>query len=152
MKILISACLMGEPVRYDGSHNILSLNDLKSLKENLELVPFCPEMEGGLDTPRIPAEILKDKVINQNGEDVTKAFEKGAQKALEVCRKEEITIALLKSKSPSCGNNEIYDGTFSKKLINSSGVTAAALKEADISVYNEEELDKLMEYLKQIKE
>lgn len=152
MKILISACLMGEPVRYDGSHNILSLGDLKSLKEEFGLIPFCPEMEGGLDTPRIPAEILDGRVINQNGEDVTKAFEKGAQKALEMCRKEGITAALLKSKSPSCGNNEIYDGKFSKNLINASGVTAGALLEAGISVFNEEEIDKLLEYLKQIKE
>ncbi len=147
MKILVSACLLGEPVRYDGNHNILSLDVLKQLKSKHQLFSFCPEIEGGLETPRIPAEILNSKVINQSGEDVTKQFEQGANKALTLCQEENIKVALLKAKSPSCGSNKIYDGTFSKVLIDESGITAKKLLDNGIAVYNEEELESFLTFL-----
>ncbi len=147
MKILISSCLLGEPVRYDGNHNILSVDVLKELKTEHQLFSFCPEVEGGLDTPRVPAEILKDKVINQSGEDVTQQFEQGANKALALCQKENIKVALLKAKSPSCGSNKIYDGTFSKVLVNENGITAKKLLDNGIAVFNEEELENFLIFL-----
>ena len=161
MKILVSSCLLGEDVRYDGNNSSIALNpkfsfSLKELFMDIlcenEIYSFCPEVAGGLPIPRIPAEIIKqDKpflVQNENGEDVTINFLLGAKKALDLCKEENIKVALLKSKSPSCGNNEIYDGTFSKTLVNSQGLTAKLLKENGIEVFNEKELKELEKFIK----
>jgi uncharacterized protein YbbK (DUF523 family) len=117
-----------------------------------EIYSFCPEVSGGLPIPRIPAEIVKrDKpfiVQNQNGEDVTINFLLGAKKALDLCKEENIKVALLKANSPSCGNIKIYDGTFSKNLIDSEGLTAKLLKENGIEVFNENQLKELQKYIK----
>ena len=161
MKILVSSCLLGEDVKYDGGNNSVALNpkisfSLKELFMDIlcenEIYSFCPEVSGGLKTPRTPAEIVKrDKpfiVQTQNGEDVTINFLLGAKKALDLCKEENIKVALLKSKSPSCGNGQIYDGTFSETLIDGFGLSAKLLKENGIEVFNEKELKELAKFIK----
>ena len=110
------------------------------LKNTKRLVPVCPEELGGLSTPRIPSEIKDGKVINKEGEDVTAFFEKGAQKALEIARKEGVRVAILKQGSPSCGSKRICDGTFSGKKISGEGIAARKLIENGIPVFDETEV------------
>jgi uncharacterized protein YbbK (DUF523 family) len=139
MKIIVSACLLGCNCRYDGNHSFnKKVNDF--IKGH-EVFLVCPEVEGGLPTPRIPAEINKDrKVINKEGQDVTSYFEKGAKECLKVALNNQVDLAILKARSPSCGNKEIYDGTFSGKLIKGQGIFAKYLKKHNIKIINEEEL------------
>jgi len=146
VKILVSSCLLGKNVRYDGKNNLI---DHKIFQEN-QIFPICPEVDGGLPTPRPPSEIVKDKIINIHGEDVSKFFQNGANLALSLAKKQGIKIAILKSKSPSCGKDKIYDGSFSKKLISGDGLTAKILKENGIKVFDETELDKAREYIKNL--
>ena len=141
-KILISACLVGDKVKYNGGDNLSSKID--ALLEKYELVPFCPEVEGGLSIPRSPSERVEDRVMNMDGEDVTDEFYKGAELAYNICLFLKIKKAILKEKSPSCGSKIIYDGTFSHKEINGMGVTAEYLKEKGITIYNEDEIDSLL--------
>ena len=108
MIILVSACLLGDKVRYDGTDK---QNDfVVSLKENHTLIPVCPENLGGLKSPRLPSEIVNDKVLRKDGLDLSDNFISGAMKAYEIADKSKIDFAVLKSKSPSCGYQEIYDG------------------------------------------
>ena len=141
-KILISACLVGDKTRYDGKSNYHPL--VKQLLEKYELVPFCSEVEGGLSIPRKPSEIVKDKVINKDGKDVTRNYVSGAQKALNICKYLDIKIAILKDKSPSCGSKTIYDGSFSHKEVKGMGVTAEYLTKKGIKVISEDEIDSLL--------
>ena len=141
-KILISACLVGDKVKYDGHSNYNE--KVKLLLEKYELVPFCPEVEGGLPTPRHPSERVKDRVKMDNGKDVTKNFDKGAELALNICLYLGIKVAILKEGSPSCGSHKIYDGTFSHKLKDGQGVTAELLERKGIKVISEEEIDTLL--------
>ena len=141
-RILISACLVGDNVKYDGGNNKNPL--IEKLLEKYELVPFCPEVEGGLPIPRHPAEQRGEQVVNDLDEDVTGAFERGADLALNICLYLKIKKAILKERSPSCGSHEIYDGSFSHKTIPGMGVTAALLKRKGIEVYNEEEIASLL--------
>ena len=141
MKILVSACLLGEPCRYDGKSKPNSA--VISLKENHILIPVCPEVLGGLKTPRIPAEVQGEKVVRSDGYDVTKEYLKGARITLDIAKKEGVQIAILKSKSPSCGNKQIYDGTFSRRLIDGKGITVKHLEENGIKVIDENELEKI---------
>lgn len=141
-RILISACLVGDNVKYDGGNNKSPLID--KLLEKYELIPFCPEVEGGLKTPRSPSEIKDDRVINQEGQDVTMAFERGAELAFNICLFLKIKKVILKERSPSCGSNEIYDGSFSHKVISGMGITARYLKEKGIEVYTENDIDSLL--------
>ncbi len=141
MKILVSACLLGEPCRYDGKSK--PNEAVISLKETHTLIPICPEVLGGLKTPRIFAEVKGERVVRADGRDVTCEYNKGAQIALDTAKREGISVAILKSKSPSCGNEQIYDGTFSRCLINGKGITARLLEENGIRVINEQELTKL---------
>ena len=148
MNILVSSCLLGEYVRYDGNHN--KIDSLESILSAYNLIPFCPEVEGGLPIPREPAEIINNTVLTKQNQDVTQAFEKGAQKALALCIQKEVKVALLKAKSPSCGNTMIYDGSFSGRLIEAQGITAKLLSENGIKVFNETQLKQLEAYLKTI--
>ena len=141
-KILISACLVGDKTKYDGRSNYNPL--IKELLELYELVPFCPEVEGGLKTPRDPSEIKGDKVISNKGRDVTRFFNEGAERALNICKYLDIKLAILKEGSPSCGSNEIYDGTFSNRKIKGEGITAALLRKNGIKVINESEIESLL--------
>jgi len=155
VKLLISSCLLGNPVRYDALSKKCNNPFFEKILKFCELYPVCPEVDGGLPIPRPPSEIVffqddKFKLINKNGEDVTSFFEKGAKNALEIALKNGIKVALLKSKSPSCGNDFVYDGTFSSTLIKGKGVTAYLLEKYGIKVFNENELEKLWDYLKSI--
>ena len=142
-KILISACLVGDKTKYDGSSNYHPL--VRDLLQKYELVPFCPECEGGLPTPRKPSERTKDgHVINNAGKDVTKAFHLGAEKALNICKYFDIKVAILKERSPSCGKYQQYDGTFTGRKIKGEGVTCELLRQNGIKIYNEEEIEELL--------
>ena len=141
-KILISACLVGDKVKYNGGDNLSDKID--ALLEKYELVPFCPEVEGGLSIPRSPSERKGDQVINADGEDVTDSFLKGAELAFNICLFLKIKKVILKEKSPSCGSKNIYDGTFTHREISGMGVTAEYLKEKGITIYSEEDIDSLL--------
>ena len=143
MKILVSACLLGTPCRYDGQSK--PVPDLEKLgAAGHILVPVCPEVLGGLDTPRPPAELQPDgRVVNRAGEDVTAPYRKGAELALELARSEGCTLAVLKAKSPSCGCHQVYDGSFTGQLVTGQGVAARLLEESGIRVADETELDML---------
>ncbi len=142
--LLVSACLLGADCRYDGNGN--QVNEILDLKDSFRLVPVCPEILGGLSVPRAASERLGDKVINNQGEDVTAAFAKGAQKAKQLYQDFLCDAAVLKAKSPSCGVGEIYDGSFNRRLIPGNGVTAELLIQNGIAVFTEKELDKLHKY------
>jgi len=141
-KILISACLVGDKTNYKGQGNYCP--DVEKLKEKYELLVFCPEVEGGLKTPRLPNEIRGDEVVRQDGKLVTKQFNDGAHKALALCQYLGITKAVLKENSPSCGTHKIHNGYFNDMKIPGMGVTAKLLKEHGIEVYSENEIDKLL--------
>ena len=143
-KLLISACLIGENCKYSGGSNALQEQQLRQLQMCYELIPVCPEQLGGLPTPRTPAERRGDRVITRDGRDVTAEFYAGAGKVLGIARDQKIGKALLKSRSPSCGRDRIYDGTFTGTLIRGNGVTAQTLIERGISVYTEEEIAQLV--------
>lgn len=136
MKIMVSACLLGDNVKYDGNNNYNQ--ELVDFLKDYEVIKICPEIFGGLDIPRIPAEILQDKVINKEGRDVTNYFNEGALKTLEIAKKNNVTVAILKRNSPSCGFNTIYDGTFTHNIIKGDGITAKLLNENGIKVLNED--------------
>ena len=131
-KILVSACLIGTNCKYSGGNNY-SEEVMEYLKD-YEIIPICPEQLGGLPTPRPASEIIGDKVINNEGTDVTSNYQKGAEEALKIAKLLGIKKALLKAKSPSCGNGKIYDGTFSGTLIDGDGITTKLLKENNIEV------------------
>ena len=125
---LISACLCGIPCRMDGASKPVPA--LVELAARGEAIPVCPEVLGGLPTPRPASERQPDgRVVNCEGRDVTVRFRRGAVRALEICLQNGCTCAILKSRSPSCGVDRIYDGTFSGRIIEGSGVFAAALRE-----------------------
>ncbi len=140
-KLLISACLLGMPCRYNGTHK--KLGNLNQLAERYELVGVCPETLGGLKIPRLPCEQKEGKVYAKDGIDCSPAFDLGARRTLAIALKSGAKIALLKERSPSCGVNQIYDGTFSDTKIKGMGVAAALLKANGIRVYSEEEMNQL---------
>lgn len=133
MKILVSACLLGVSCRYDGTGEIRET--VRELMKNHQLVPVCPEILGGLKTPRCPAERRGDKVVTKEGEDVTEAYRRGAEETLKLAELFGCSGAILKERSPSCGCGKIYDGTFTKTLIEGDGVTAQLLKAHGISIF-----------------
>lgn len=149
-KVLVSACLLGQPVRYDGRASGHP-DVLQAWQREGRVVPLCPEVAGGLPTPRPPAEIPGGQggavldgdaqVVTIVGEDVSAAFLAGARLALELVRRHGIRVAVLKSGSPSCGNRLVYDGTFSGSKINGEGVTSALLRREGVLVFSELELD-----------
>lgn len=149
MKVLVSACLLGAPVRYDGRDKKCDDAILKRWIEEGRVVSVCPEVLGGLGTPRQPAEIVGGgrQVVTREGEDVTRAFEDGALAAAAEAALHGIRIAVLKSGSPSCGSSFVYDGTFSKTRVAGDGVTAALLRQRGIAVFSELELEAAAEYL-----
>ncbi len=148
-KIVISACLIGVQCRYNGLDS-KSEQVTQEFGAN-ELIPICPEQLGGLPTPRPPAEIVgedgddvldgKARVVTADGEDKTEAFLCGAHRALEIAQAHDATHAMLKSKSPSCGCGQIYDGSFSGNLTNGVGVTAALFRRHGIQIITEKDLE-----------
>ena len=143
MNILISRCLLGEPCRYDGqSKPVPAVEELR--RAGHTLIPVCPEVLGGLPTPRPPAECQPDgRVVNRAGMDVTGAYLAGARAALELARMNRCEVAILKAKSPSCGSSQVYDGSFSRTLVPGQGTAARLLREAGIRVLDETQLDQL---------
>ena len=136
MKIMVSACLLGDNVKYDGTNN--KNDDLIKFLKDYEVIKICPEILGGLSIPRISSEIKNNKVFNEKGIDVTKEFVLGAEKTLEIAKKNNIKIAILKKNSPSCGSRKVYDGTFSHTLTQGDGITVKMLKNNGIIVYDED--------------
>jgi len=144
-KLLISACLMGDNVKYDGGNNLIE--ELEELSKKFEFIPVCPEVMGGMTIPRMPCEITSFnplKIENEFGINMADHFLDGARQTLALAQQHGVKYALLKSNSPSCGNKNIYDGTFSGKLIEQSGVTAKFLLDHGIKVYNEDEICQLL--------
>ena len=140
-KLLVSACLLGISCRYDGASK--PCPSVIALKERYDLVPFCPEIYGGLPTPRIPAEQCEGGVFNKAGADVTQAYLKGANEAVTLAELLGCKKAILKQNSPSCGTKCVYDGTFSGTLKNGMGTAAEALKQAGLTLFDETETEKL---------
>ena len=147
-KMLVSACLMGRPVRYDGRDKALASTLLERWVEEGRVIAFCPELAGGLPVPRAPAEIRADgRVVDSAGSDVTAAFEEGARQALDLAQAEGCRFALLTDGSPSCGSSFIYDGSFSGTRMAGTGITAALLERNGIRVFTPDriaELDQLL--------
>ena len=135
--LLISACLLGEPCRYDGRSKSLPEEKLQILRQRYELIPVCPEEAGGLSTPRAPSERRGDRVVNRAGEDVSAQFARGAACALKLAREHGCRLALLKERSPSCGSGEIYDGSFTGTLVPGDGVAAERLKAEGVEILGE---------------
>ena len=138
MKILVSACLLGQKCKYDGGDN--RNERVLEFARGHEVIPVCPELEGGLPVPRIPCEIVDGIVKNRIGENKDREFREGARKCLEIALAEKADLAILQSRSPSCGVNRIYDGTFGGKLIPGNGVFAALLIENGIKVIDAEDI------------
>lgn len=131
-KILVSACLAGVNCKYDGGNN--QHEKIVDLIRNKDVILVCPEQLGGLKTPRPAAERVKDKVVTKEGNDVTTEYQRGAQEVLNIAKKFNVKKAIFKSRSPSCGINEIYDGTFSHTLKSRDGVTSELLRKNGIEV------------------
>ncbi len=142
MNILVSACLLGVNCRYDGKGKFIE--QLDALKEKHHLIPICPEIFGGLETPRQPAEKIKDKIITKTGKDVTNNYKKGANEVLKLAKFYDCQLAILKERSPSCGCGKIYDGTFSGTLTDGNGITAQLLIENGIAVIGESQIEALL--------
>ena len=136
MRVAISACLLGAPVRYDGGSKPVS--EVLELAEKVDVVRVCPETASGLPVPRPPAEQLGGRVLLADGRDVTAEFDLGAQRSLDAVRRSPVRLAVLKAKSPSCGVGLVYDGTYSGRLVPGQGVFAARLEREGICVVTEE--------------
>ncbi|GAA1831987.1 DUF523 domain-containing protein [Actinomadura chokoriensis] len=156
-RILVSSCLAGRPVRYDGAAKPVEADLFERWRAEGRLIPFCPEISGGLTVPRPPAEIVGGdggdvldgtaRILTGTGEDVTDEFLRGARLALETARRSGARTALLKEGSPSCGTHRIYDGTFTGTPAPGTGVTTALLERAGIKVFAETDLAPVQAHL-----
>ena len=139
--ILISACLLGVACRYDGCSKPLDREVIEALKKKYHLIPICPEIMGGLTTPRLPSEISSNgKVLRCDGTDVTENYSRGAKEALRLAGIFDCRGAIMKERSPACGSGKIYDGTFTKTLTDGNGVAADLLKRNGLIVIGETEI------------
>jgi uncharacterized protein YbbK (DUF523 family) len=155
--ILVSACLLGNPVRYNSTDLLIEHPLFQKWQAENRLISICPEVAGGMSVPRAPAEIQKgdgksvlggkSRVLDKQGTDVTNAFIRGALQALKMALDNNCVAAILTEHSPSCGSNMIYDGTFSRKKINGVGVTTSLLEQNQIPVFNQEQLEDLENHL-----
>ena len=132
MKIMVSACLMGRNCKYNGGNNLNK--KVMELSKGNEIIQVCPEEMGGLATPRVPSEIVNGRAMARDGHDVDSEFRSGAEKCLEIAEREKPDLIVLQSRSPSCGVNEIYDGTFTGSLIPGQGITAKLLMQHGVHV------------------
>ena len=150
-KVLMSACLLGQEVRYDGKAKTLTAEIVTLWMDERRVVSVCPEVQAGMSIPRFPAEIIagdgkavlqgKADVVDKDGETVTDYFVRGANIALELCRRFDVKVAVLTESSPSCGSSSIYDGTFTGEKISGAGVTATLLRENGIQVFSQHEIE-----------
>lgn len=138
MKILVSACLMGQNCKYNGGNNYSE--KVMEFVTGHEVIAVCPESLGGLPIPRVPSEIKDGTVINREGVSVDREFREGAQKALKIALDNDVDLAILQSRSPSCGTKEVYDGTFSGTKIPGKGIFAQLLADAGIKAVDPEDL------------
>ena len=138
MKVLVSACIMGVNCKYNGKNNenIAAMNFLK----DKEVISICPEVLAGMKIPRSCAEIVDGRVVDENGNDVSLEYDKAVAVALSKIQNEEIDLVILKSRSPTCGLNQKYDGSFTGKLIPGMGLFAKALKQRGYNVIDVEEI------------
>ncbi len=141
--LLVSACLLGVNCRYDGKNNLIE--QLDKLKEKYNLIPVCPEVFGGMATPRKPVEKVEVHFCNRDGENFDREFIGGAKEAVKIARICDCKKALLQVRSPSCGHGLIYDGTFSKTLIPGNGIAADLLDQAGIEIFSSNDIDKLLD-------
>lgn len=149
-KILVSACLLGRRVRYDGDAKTISSKILSQWQAEGRVVSVCPEVDAGLPTPRLPAEIIAGdgasvlagsaQVVDHGGENLTEAFLRGASLALQLCQRYAIKVAVLTEHSPSCGSTHIYDGSFSGAKRPGAGVTAVLLRQHGVRVFGQHEI------------
>lgn len=149
--VLVSSCLLGDCVRYDGSNVLRSENSLREVLGKYRIMKICPEVEGGLSIPRSPAEIVggtarevvegSAQVITKDGRNVTREFMAGAEKVLQICMREDIKLAVLTENSPSCGSTMVYDGTFSGSKISGEGVSSALLRKNGVTVCSQYDLE-----------
>jgi uncharacterized protein YbbK (DUF523 family) len=146
MNILISACLLGVNCKYNGSNNDVP-GMIKQMKD-VTLIPVCPEQLGGLTTPRPPAEISEEAgIFSKEGKDVTRQFHFGAEETLKIAKMYNCEYAIMKERSPSCGSNQVYDGSFTGKVKPGEGIASALLKRNGIKVYSEENFEELVDIL-----
>ena len=154
--VLVSACLLGQPVRYDGQSKLADLSCL--VNKDITLVAICPECAGGLPTPRVPCEIEKGstagdilagqaKVKNADGIDCTQQYVEGSRFCLKIAQQHHACCAILKEKSPDCGTHMVYDGQFNGTLKNGRGITAELLHQNGIKLFNENECEELLAQL-----
>ena len=142
-KVLISACLAGINCKFNGENNLLDSGILDEISKKYHLLFVCPEVFGGLGTPREPAEMKDGLVVTKTAKDVSENFTNGAKICLKIAKLNGCKKAILKARSPSCGSGQIYDGSFTKKLILGDGVAAKLLKENGILVFSEDEIGRL---------
>jgi uncharacterized protein YbbK (DUF523 family) len=140
-RVLVSACLLGAEVRHHGGAATVEHPVLRRWRKEGRLVGVCPEIAGGLTAPRPASEIRGLRVVTRDGRDVTPEFHTGARMAVQVARELGIRVAVLKSRSPSCGTGQVYDGTFSGRLVAGDGITAAALRAEGVQVFDETQLE-----------
>lgn len=138
MKVLVSACLLGRNCKYNGGNNYNER--VAAFVKDKEVVEYCPEVMAGMGIPRVPIEIVNGVLMDRNGSNVDEAMRQAVQKALEEIRQLGIDCAVLQSRSPTCGVNQVYDGTFSGRLIPGQGVFAKALMDAGIKVVDAEDI------------
>src|SRR5215212_3053193 len=147
-RVLVSACLLGAKVRYHGGDARSSHDVLQRWRDEGRVVAVCPEVDGGLSTPRPPAEIVGLRVITREHTDVTAAFARGADEALRKAHAQGIRVAVLKDGSPSCGSTTVHDGTFSGSRRPGHGITTTLLLQHGIRVFSEDELDAADAYVR----
>lgn len=151
-KILVSACLYGEHVRYDGGDVPCLDERFLQWKKEGRLVPICPEVFGGLPIPRPDSQRVGDKVLTRTGRDVSKEYESGALESVRLAKEHDVAFAIMKQNSPSCGSKFIYDGTFTNTKISGEGRTTELLRKAGIMVFDEKEIDEAEKQLRVVED
>ncbi len=144
-KILVSRCLLGENVRYDGGNCLVNKSKLAKIEKYFEIIPVCPEVLAGMSIPREPIELVNNSIYNKKNEKLDDIFLPVFNYLKILIKKNEIKYALLKELSPSCGVHKIYDGSFSGKIISGMGLVTAFLKQEGITVFSEDEINQLIE-------
>lgn len=141
----VSSCLAGCKCTFRGNDHLIEV--VKELVDNNEAIMICLEVLGGMSIPRLPCEIKDGRVIDIDGKDKTKEYKQGAKKSLEILKKYNVDVVLLKALSPSCGKGRIYDGTFSHTVIEGNGITCQLLQDNGIMVFNEDKIDEFLKYI-----
>lgn len=148
MKVGISACLLGKECTYKGTSN--KINNIEKLMDEIEFIEICPEVMGGLSTPRSPSEITSLNpltVISKEGVVVTSEYKKGAEISLNCLKQSDVNVVLLKHRSPSCGCDGIYDGSFSHVIVEGQGVCAKLLSDNGMVLFHEEQINEFLKYI-----